>query len=45
MASFDSYGKYLFKGAVAEPFLVNQGLPGNILDTPSWTVDGNADKV
>jgi len=32
-----SYGTYKFKGAVAAPYLREQGLPGDILDDPNWT--------
>ena len=42
---FDSYGKHLFKGAVAAPYLQKQGLPADTLDSSAWTSNGNADKV
>ena len=35
----------MFKGAVAAPYLVKQGLAKDVLETPAWTVDGKADKV
>ena len=44
-ATLDGYGKYLFKGAVAAPYLEKHGLPKNTLDLGKWTTDGNADKV
>jgi hypothetical protein len=43
--SLDGYGKHLFKGATAAPYLEKQGLPKNALDSPSWTTNGTADKV
>ena len=43
--SIESYGKHLFKGAVAAPYLEKAGLPKNTLDGTAWTTDGNADKV
>mmetsp|Transcript_19699 Transcript_19699/g.17879 ORF Transcript_19699/g.17879 Transcript_19699/m.17879 type:complete len:698 (-) Transcript_19699:137-2230(-) len=43
--SIDGYGKHLFKGAVAAPYLKAQGLPENTLESGSWTTNGNADKV
>jgi hypothetical protein len=43
--SFDGYGKHLFKGAVAAPYLQKVGLPANTLDSNAWTTNGNADKV
>lgn len=43
--SLEGYGKHLFKGAVAAPYLEKQGLPSNTLEGISWTTDGNADKV
>ena len=44
-ASLEGYGRHLFKGAVAAPYLESQGLPKNTLDGVKWTTDGNADKV
>jgi len=40
------YGKHLFKGKVAEPYLAKHGLPANFLDDYSW-VNSNekADKM
>ena len=43
--NFNNYGKHLFKGEVAAPFLKKQGLPADTLETPAWTSNGNADKV
>lgn len=43
--SLDGYGKHLFKGAVAAPYLEKVGLPKNALDTPAWTTNGTVDKV
>ena len=45
-ASLEGYGRHLFKGAVAAPYLEAQGLPKNTLDDPKWTSsDATADKV
>jgi len=45
-ASLEGYGRHLFKGAVAAPYLEAQGLPKNSLEDSSWTMDGaKADKV
>jgi hypothetical protein len=44
-ASFEGYGSHLFKGAVAAPYLERHGLANNALDNPSWTTNGDADKV
>ncbi|KAL3912611.1 MAG: hypothetical protein SGPRY_008277 [Prymnesium sp.] len=38
------YGTYKFKGEVAAPFLLAQGLPANLLEDPLWT-HTHADKV
>lgn len=43
--SLEGYGQHLFKGAVAAPYLEKHGLTKNTLDSPSWTTNGNADKV
>jgi len=43
--SLDGYGKHLFKGATAAPYLEKHGLAKNALDSPSWTTNGSADKV
>lgn len=43
--SIEGYGKNLFKGAVAAPYLERQGLPRDALENNSWTTNGNADKV
>lgn len=45
-ASLEGYGRHLFKGAVAAPYLEAQGLPKNTLEDSAWTMDGaKADKV
>lgn len=44
-ASLEGYGKHLFKGAVAAPYLKKQGLAADALDKTTWTTDGSADKV
>lgn len=44
-ASLDGYGQHLFKGAVAGPYLEKHGLAKNALENPSWTTNGDADKV
>lgn len=41
----DEYGKHLFKGAVAAPYLEKQGLAKDTLENFSWTTNGDADKV
>ena len=43
--SLEGYGKHVFKGSIAAPYLKKHGLPVTTLDTPAWTSDGNADKV
>ena len=43
--SLDAYGKHVFRGAIAAPYLTAAGLPKNILDDPSWTTNGSADKI
>mmetsp|Transcript_20871 Transcript_20871/g.53836 ORF Transcript_20871/g.53836 Transcript_20871/m.53836 type:complete len:696 (-) Transcript_20871:78-2165(-) len=43
-ASFASYGKNVFKGAVADKYLTKQGLPAGALNDYSWTKT-SADKV
>lgn len=44
-ATFEGYGENVFRGQIAAPYLEKQGLTAAVLDTPSWTTDGNADKV
>jgi len=39
------FGKHIFKGAIAAPYLEKQGLPGNTLESPAWVTNGMADKV
>jgi len=39
------FGKHVFRGAIAAPYLKKEGLPENTLDSKDWTVNGNADKV
>jgi glutamine synthetase len=39
------YGKHVFRGAVAAPFLTAQGLPANTVDSVDWVKNGLADKV
>jgi hypothetical protein len=43
--SFDGYGKNVFRGAIAAPYLEKQGLPKDILNTPAWTTSAHVDKV
>lgn len=43
--STSHYGKHLFKGEVAKPYLLSQGLPPDTLESPDWATNGNADKV
>jgi len=43
--SLEGYGTHVFKGDVAAPYLTKAGLPADVLDTPHWTSNGNADKV
>ena len=45
-ASLEGYGKHLFKGAVAAPYLEAAGLSKGTLDNADWTRDAaTADKV
>jgi len=44
-ASLEGFGENLFKGAVAGPYLMREGLAANTLESVAWTVDGSADKV
>jgi len=39
------YGKHLFRGEVAAPYLIAQGLPANTVDGTEWVKNGSADKV
>jgi glutamine synthetase len=39
------FGKHVFRGAIAAPYLKKEGLPENTLDSKDWTINGNADKV
>ena len=39
------YGKHVFRGEVAAPFLIAQGLPGNTVDSVEWVKNGQADQV
>jgi len=43
--SIDGYGQHVFRGAIAAPYLEKAGLPKDTLDSTTWTVNGNADKV
>ena len=43
--SLNAYGRHVFRGAIAAPFLAGAGLAKDVLDTPAWTTDGKADKV
>ena len=46
VATLDGFGKHLFKGTVAAPYLVAQGLTADTLSTPEWCNDGpKTDKV
>lgn len=40
-----AFGQHVFKGAVADKYLKKQGLSASVLDSPSWTSDGSANKV
>ena len=45
-ASLEGYGRHLFRGAVAAPYLEAQGLAKNTLDDHKWASDEvAADKV
>jgi hypothetical protein len=45
-ASLEGFGRHLFKGAVAAPYLEAQGLSKDTLNDSAWTMDGaKADKV
>ena len=44
MSGMDTYGKHLFKGAAAEPYLQKQGLTASALDDHTWTTH-SSDKV
>ena len=44
-ASLEGYGDHVFKGAVAAPFLRDQGLDPTVLEGTKWVTDGSADKV
>lgn len=44
-ASLEGFGDHVFKGAVAAPFLREQGLDVSVLDGAKWVTDGSADKV
>lgn len=41
----NGYGAHLFKGKVAGPYLTKQGLAADVLESPDWATNGNADKV
>jgi hypothetical protein len=43
--SIDGYGKHVFRGAVAAPYLEMVGLKPNTLETVAWTTNLSADKV
>lgn len=43
--TIDHYGKHVFRGDIAAPYLTKQGLAANALENFSWTTDGSADKV
>ena len=43
--SIDSYGKHVFKGAIAAPYLELVGLKPTTLDSVAWTTNLSADKV
>ena len=44
-ATLEGYGENVFRGAIAAPYLMNHGLHPDVLETPAWCVNGNADKV
>ncbi len=44
-ASLEGFGEALFKGAVAAPYLVKQGLSDDVLESSAWIQRGLADKV
>ena len=43
--SIEGYGRHVFKGAVAAPYLEMVGLKPNTLDSVAWTTNLSADKV
>jgi hypothetical protein len=43
--NIEHFGKHVFRGAVAAPYLEKQGLPTYVLNDGKWTTDGNVDKV
>ena len=43
--NLETFGQHSFSGAVAAPFLKEQGLPENTLDNGKWIKAGHADKV
>ena len=46
MANFKDYGKHLFRGNVAKPYLEMQGLDEKTLATSTWTKQPDkADRV
>ena len=45
MSSLEGYGKHLFKGAVAAPYLAKQGLSPTILNNADWTKNNDKHKV
>ena len=46
MANFQNYGKHLFRGTVAKPYLETQGLDERVLATSTWTTQPDkADRV
>ena len=46
MKDFESYGKNLFSGETARPYLKRHSLDDNVLSSPEWSLDEDkADKV
>lgn len=46
MKDFESYGKNLFTGETARPYLKRHSLDDNVLSSPEWSLDEDkADKV
>lgn len=43
--NIDHYGKHLFRGAVAAPYLAKHGLSTNVLESSAWATNGQADQV
>jgi hypothetical protein len=45
VVSLEAYGKHVFRGAIASPYLLRAGLGKQALENSLWTTNGGADKV